>query len=170
MNTLLIGLGNPILTDDGVGIHTIRLVETALPPDSGVDVVELSAGGLLLMEALIGYERVILVDSLWAAQEEIGQVIAFDTGDLHSTLNTASNHDVDLPTALRLGREMGAALPADARIQIVGVTARHVFDFGDWPTPPVAAAIPHAARLVLDLLGYADVALPAPIPVDQWRL
>lgn len=153
MKTLVIGLGNPILTDDGAGIYAARMVERALPPDSGVEVVELAVGGLGLMEAMVGYDRVIVIDAIWSPEGPTGQVLSFDAGCLPETMNSASAHDVDLPTALRVGRKLGAALPDDSAIQIVGVGAREVLTFGEAPTRPVAAALPELARRVLGLLG-----------------
>jgi hydrogenase maturation protease len=158
MKTLVVGLGNPILTDDGVGIYTARAVRRALPADTPIDVIELAVGGLGLMEAMVGYERVILIDALWSPPDETGEVVLFDAGFLSETLNSASAHDVDLPTSLRIGRELGAPLPADEDIQIVGVRANDVLNFGDEPTPPVKAAIPEAVTTVLTLLGCAPAA------------
>lgn len=155
MKTLVIGLGNPILMDDGVGILTAQAVERALPDDSVIDVIELAVGGITLMEHMIGYERVIIIDALWTQPEAVGQLIVFDAGDLTETLNTRSTHDSDLPTALNVGRSLGADLPDDEHIQIVAVTANHVLDFGDEPTPPVKAMIPHACQAVLDLLNVS---------------
>ncbi|HEC22706.1 MAG TPA: hydrogenase maturation protease [Chloroflexi bacterium] len=153
MKTLVIGLGNPILTDDGVGVYVAWAVRNALPPEADVDVIELSLGGLSLMEAMVGYERVILVDALLAPPEEAGQVVQFNAGHLPATLNSASAHDVDLPTALQVGRRLGASLPDDENIQIVAIKAHEVLTFGGSPTPPVRAAIPEATVRVLGLLG-----------------
>jgi hydrogenase maturation protease len=154
MKTLVIGLGNPILTDDGVGIYAAREVARSLPLDADVEVVELATGGLALMEAMVGFERCILIDAIWRPENMTGHVVVFDAGHLTDTLNAASTHDVDLPTALRLGRSLGARLPADGAIQIVAVTAHDVLIFGENPTPTVAAAIPYATASVLRLLGY----------------
>lgn len=152
MKTLVIGLGNPILMDDGVGILTVQEVEKSLPEQSNIDIIELSVGGITLMEHMIGYERIIIVDALWTQPEDVGQVIVFDAGDLTETLNTRSTHDSDLPTALKVGRSLCADLPEDHNIQIVAVTANQVLDFGDEPTPPVKSAIPEACQAVLTLL------------------
>jgi hydrogenase maturation protease len=155
MKTLVIGLGNPILKDDGVGIYTARVVRAVLPPAAEVDVVELAVGGLALMEAMIGYERAILIDALWTMPgEHAGEIVEFDAGDLPETLNTRSAHDADLPTALRTGRRLGAQLPAQKNIQIVAIRAEDVLTFGETPNPHVAAAIPEAAFRVLTRLGY----------------
>lgn len=156
MRTLVIGLGNPILTDDGVGIYSARQLEPVLAAYADIDVIELSVGGITLMEHMVGYDRVILIDALWTPPEQIGEVIVFAAGDLTETLNTRSTHDVDLPTALRVGRTLGAPLPRDDAIQIVAITANQVLAFGDQPHPAVSAAIPEACQAVLALLGLAE--------------
>jgi hydrogenase maturation protease len=171
MKTLVIGLGNPILTDDGAGIYAARMLERVLPPQAEVDIVEMAVGGLELMETMIGYERVIIIDALWAPNGEVGEVVRFDAGDLPDTMNSASAHDADLPLSLRIGREIGVELPADKNIQIIGIRARKVLDFGKEPTPPVTAALPDAVNAVLDLLGYDPVIDPFALsPADCWRL
>ncbi|HNH78021.1 MAG TPA: hydrogenase maturation protease, partial [Anaerolineales bacterium] len=75
MKTLVVGLGNPILGDDGVGWKVAEEVRAQLS-EAGLDVdVEcLSLGGISLMEHLIGYSRVILVDS-FALDEPIGSIL-----------------------------------------------------------------------------------------------
>jgi hydrogenase maturation protease len=153
MRTLVIGLGNPILTDDGVGIYTARRVSECLPPGAAVDVIEVAVGGITLMEHMVGYERVILIDALWAPEDQTGQVHIFDAGDLTETLNSRSTHDADLPTALRIGRALDAPLPTDQNIRVVAITANQVLDFGETPTERVRAAIEPACAAVLELLA-----------------
>lgn len=152
LRTLVIGLGNPLLRDDGAGIYAVRRLRLALESMTWITLAELSVGGITLMEHMVGYQRVILIDTLWTPPEQAGQVIVFDAGDLSETLNTRSTHDVDLPTALRVGRSLGAQLPTDTAIRIIAITANKVLDFGEKPSPVVAAAIPAACDCVLQLL------------------
>jgi hydrogenase maturation protease len=63
VKTLILGLGNPILTDDGVGVLVAEEVRSRLPEDTPIDITEVSVGGLTLMETMIGYDRVILIDA-----------------------------------------------------------------------------------------------------------
>jgi hydrogenase maturation protease len=154
MRTLVIGLGNPILTDDGVGIWTARAVAEALPPDAPIDVIELSVGGLSLMEAMVGYQHVVLIDAIKTRDGVPGQVYHIGMDNLPETMNTASVHDANLATALRLGRSLGAVLPADDDIDVIAVEAVDVLTFGDTPIPAVADAVPVAAGLVLDVLAF----------------
>jgi hydrogenase maturation protease len=156
--TRVIGLGNPILMDDGVGIYAARLVQRWLPGEARVEVVELAVGGLGLMEAMIDFDRVILIDAIWQPEQPPGAILEFTAEALAATMNSASAHDIDLPGALVAGRRMGVHLPLDAEIAIVAVCASVVLTFGERPTPPVLAAIPLAAARVLALLGYPSLA------------
>jgi hydrogenase maturation protease len=151
MKTLVIGLGNPILTDDGAGIWAARQVRQMLPPGTEVDVVEVAVGGLGLMEAMIGYRRVVLIDAIMTAEGQPGQVCQLGLSDLPETLNARSVHDADLRTALSVGRRLGVKLPADEDIHIIAIEAREVLAFGETLTPAVAAAIPKAAQIALHL-------------------
>ena len=62
--TLVIGLGNPIVSDDGVGLRVVQRLKTILADRDDVDVREDYRGGLQLMERMIGYERAIVVDAI----------------------------------------------------------------------------------------------------------
>ena len=152
MKTVVIGLGNPILSDDGAGIVVARAVRHALPPKCKVDVLELSVGGIRLMEAMCGYERAILIDAMWSEVDGIGKVLVFDASHLPETLNIHSSHDAELPTALNLGRVLNAPLPHDEDIHIVAITANRVLDFGEQLSAPVQDAVSVACDAVLGLL------------------
>lgn len=174
----MLGLGNWILTDDRIGLLVAREVAGALRWDarwnetasgggtgSGFPVVfhrqtelsvltvvvdEESAGGLRLMERMIGFDRVILIDAIYPAQSP-GTVHKLGIWDL-PTQRTAGTHDMHLATALQLGRFAGYQLPNDEDVVIVGIEAAEVFTFGEECTLAVAAACRPAARLVLQLL------------------
>jgi hydrogenase maturation protease len=150
MKTLVLGLGNPILTDDGVGVKVAEAVQAALPPDSPVDVTEVCVGGLTLMETMLGYDRVILIDALQHGDARPGSVRRMALEDLRAispTRHSASAHDTDLVTALEMGQQIGLPLPQEIVIYAVGV--ENVLDFGEQPTPAVAEAIPQVTAAVL---------------------
>jgi len=150
--TLVVGLGNPILGDDGVGWKVAEEVMTQLLPDTPVVVDCLSLGGLSLMEHLIGYEHAILVDA-FALEEPVGSILVLKLSDLpnYSAFHTTSAHDTSLQNAIKLGRSMGAPLPDD--VMVVGVVTKRVYDFSEELSPPVAEAVPQAAKFVLDMLA-----------------
>jgi hydrogenase maturation protease len=148
---LVIGLGNPILGDDGVGWRVAEDVKKQLPPNLLVDVNCLSLGGISLMEHLIGYDRVILIDA-FALEDAIGSILILKLSDLpnYSAFHPTSVHDISLRNAIDLGKSMGAHLPDD--ITVVGIATEHVCDFSKVLSRPVADAVPQASRIVLDLL------------------
>jgi len=148
---LVIGLGNPILGDDGVGWKVAEEVKKQLPSDMPVDMECLSLGGISLMEHLIGYDRAILIDA-FALDEPIGSILALKLSDLpnYSAFHTTSPHDTSLQNAIELGRSVGAYLPYD--IMVVGIVTKHVYDFSNELSPPVAETVPQAAHIVLELL------------------
>lgn len=154
--TLVVGLGNPILGDDGIGWRVAESVCEALSSGNGqfnhVAVDCFALGGLSLMEQLIGYEMVIIVDSIQTRDGEVGQVYCLSLDDLPdlSTGHTTAAHDTSLQTAMRLGRTMGVDLPQE--VALVGIEAKHVYDFSEELSPSVAAAVPEAVRAVLGLL------------------
>ena len=164
--TLVAGLGNPILGDDGVGWRVAEAVAESLAAANGriqaVEVECFALGGLSLMEHLIGYEKVIIIDSIQTRDGRPGQVYHLALDDLpdFSTGHTTAAHDTSLQTAMRLGRTMGVDLPDD--VIIVGIEAHHVYDFSEELSPGVAAAVPEAARAILELLRINQLPVPAP--------
>lgn len=147
MSTLIIGLGNPLLRDDAVGLHVARQVRAALGDREDVEVVEEACGGLRLMERMVGFDRAILIDAIRSGRPP-GTVLTLDPREMR-TQHSASAHDVNLPTALALGRRTGARLPADDRLSVIAVEADDVETFGETMTDPVEAAVPRAAERVL---------------------
>ena len=159
--TLVIGLGNPILTDDGVGVKVAYEVERALASvdREDVTVTEASVGGLRLMEMMIGYDRVILVDALTRCNKNLpGTVHRMTLDDLRNispTQHSACAHDTSLVTALELGSQMELPLPQE--ISIFAIEVENVIDFSEESTPSVTAAIPEVTEAVLAELGLTQV-------------
>ncbi len=153
MKTIIIGLGNPILGDDGVGWKVAEeILSTAHCPPSTV-VETASVGGLSLMERLEGCQRAILVDSMETGQSPVGSVRVFPLDELPnpSDSHSASAHDTSLLTALETGRRMGLDLPE--KITVVAIEAATVHNFSEELSPAVAAAVPVAIQAVLKLLA-----------------
>jgi len=157
LKTLVLGLGNPILTDDGVGIYVVRALagnhrgnHRGLPLRDDVVFAEASVGGLRLLDAIAGYERVIMVDAIQTPDGEPGEVYRLCPSDLRASLHSGSTHDLSLPGALALGRGLGMRLPDDKAIVIIAVEVEDVLTFGEACTPRVQAAIPQAVQMVLE--------------------
>jgi hydrogenase maturation protease len=155
--TLVIGLGNPILTDDGVGVKVAYAVDKALTSEirNDITVTEASVGGLGLMEMMLNYNRVILIDALISETGKPGTIRRMKLDDLQAvspTQHSASAHDTSLDTALVMGQRMGLPLPGE--IIIYAIEVENILEFGEKPTLAVEQAIPKVSAAVLAELGY----------------
>ena len=156
MNTLVLGLGNPIVSDDAVGIRVAAVLRERLAGHADIEVDEDYWGGLKLMERLIGYRRAVVIDAIQTGEAPAGTIRRLRVGDM-PTQRSASAHDVNLPTALEIGRRAGQVLPRDEDIHLVGIEAADILNFGERLTPAVEAAVPQAVALVLEILGLPAV-------------
>ena len=146
--TCILGLGNPLLGDDGVGWRVAE--ECARRLDGARVHVDCHAGGgLSVMEKLVGYDRAILIDAMSLGRAPLGHVSVFRLEDLPDSCggHLSSSHETNLPTALELGRQLGAHLPSE--IWIVAVESPYVYDLCESLTPAVSEAIPFAVEQAL---------------------
>lgn len=161
IKTLVVGLGNPIRGDDGVGWKVAAEVERGLEKGTtpsrssrrqSVDVEYFALGGLSLMERLVGYDRAVIVDAV-VTRRPVGTVSRLRLEDFPEGggANLAAAHDASLQTALALGRQLGARLPRD--VVVVGIEAERLWDFSEALSPEVAAAVPQAVGAVWDALN-----------------
>jgi hydrogenase maturation protease len=152
MKTIIVGLGNPILGDDGVGWRVAEELLNRVVPDGEIQIECASLGGLSLMERLEGYERAILIDCIKTRNGGDGCVRIFPLDALPEadSGHSSSAHDTSLQTAVETGRHMGLELPKT--ITVVAVEATIVHDFSETLTPIVAIAVPVAIQAVLDLI------------------
>ncbi len=151
MKTIVIGLGNPILGDDGVGWCVAEEIKHQIEPEMRVDVDCLSLGGISLMEHLIGYERAILIDA-FISEHEPGSIVISKLSDLpnYSAFHITSAHDTSLQNAIKLGKSLGAKLPDD--VTVVGISAKHIYDFSEELSQPVSESVQKATKIVINML------------------
>jgi hydrogenase maturation protease len=153
-STLIIGLGNPILGDDGVGWKVVEEIQSKFVNRKfEIEFDCLSLGGLSLMERMLGYQRVVIVDSMETGRSPVGsvRVIKLDELENPSAGHSASAHDTSLITALNTAKAMG--LPIPEYVEIVAVEAKNVYDFSEELSPAVAEAVPLAVQAVINLLN-----------------
>ena len=75
MRTIIIGLGNPLLTDDALGIKAAAILRQELIDHDNIEVVEAYLGGLGLMELMIGFDRAIVVDAMTTGVHPPGTLV-----------------------------------------------------------------------------------------------
>jgi len=113
MRPLVLGLGNELLSDDGIGIHVVRQLrgDLTLP----ADVVECDLTGLALLDVLTGYERAIIIDAVQSGRCAPGTIIELDPENLRPALN-ASPHYSGLPEMMAIARQLDLIFPRVIKI------------------------------------------------------
>ena len=143
LRTLIIGMGNPILSDDAIGIILATGLHKRLGDLPDVDVIEeCCVGGLNLMDLMTGYDRLIALDSIKTIDGVPGTWYAFDATALRETMNLRNVHDANFATSLALGRQVGTHLPSDEECHIVAVEIAENMTFSEELTPALQAALP----------------------------
>jgi len=130
MKVALIGLGNPIVGDDGVGIKVVNFIQEELSLPTGVEVIgDVSVGGIGLVELFKGYDKIILVDSIQTGKYPKGTVVLLKPEDFASALHVSDFHNMDFFTALEFCNQVYDDMPED--IIILGIEIINVMEFSD---------------------------------------
>ncbi|MGW8256876.1 MAG: hydrogenase maturation protease [Thermoguttaceae bacterium] len=150
MKILVLGLGNPLVSDDSVGLRVVDALKPLLADRADIEVSEDFWGGMRLMERMVGFDRAIIIDAVQSGAQP-GTIHKLSPEDI-STQRSASAHDVNLPTALEFGRTAGVELPKNEHIILVGIEAQDILTFCERCTPAVEAAIPLAVKVVMEAI------------------
>jgi len=145
MNTLILGIGNLILTDDGVGIKIAQRLKEERPE---LEVVETGEAGLTLLDLITGYDRLIIIDSIKTEQGKPGQVYKLELEDLKPAMDFSSSHGIDIATAFKLGQRLGYNMPKS--VSIYAVEMKDNTTFGERCTEEVEEKIPFIAQQIID--------------------
>jgi hydrogenase maturation protease len=149
MKILVLGIGNPILSDDGAGIRVAQEVGNQLN-DPQVTVAETSEAGLRLLDSIVGYDKVIIIDAVQTEKGQAGQIYRMEPEDFSFAKHFSSPHQINLVTALELGKMLNLAMPQ--KITIFAVEAKDITSFSEKCTPEVEQAIPQVVKMVLEEL------------------
>lgn len=142
--TLILGLGNILMQDEGVGVRVVEAMRD-VPLPSGVDLLDGGTAGLSLLELMEGYDRVIVVDAVEAGAEP-GAIFKFRPEDLAAMPNVQliSFHQVGLMDVLQLAESVGQR----PEVVIIGVQPASL-NWGTELTPQLQDAVPRVIEFVL---------------------
>jgi hydrogenase maturation protease len=141
-----LGLGNTILSDDGVGIYVARELKKSIPTFD-VDFKEASLGGLELLDLINGYEQVILIDAVQTGKHPVGTLISLKAEDLKGG-SAMTRHQVPFPEALALGHALHMDLPSE--IKIYAIEVKDVMTFRESCTHDVQKHIPEIVQKIAE--------------------
>ena len=138
------GLGNLILTDDGIGITIARKIKDRNPL---LEVIETSEAGIALLDFMVGYDRIILIDSIITGKGNPGELYKFELKDLKLSMNLSSAHGVDIATVFETGKKLGFKMPTHVSIYAIEITDNTTF--GEKCTRAVEEKIPFITKEII---------------------
>jgi len=146
----VVGLGSPIMCDDAVGLRVSQLIEDMHLDD--VDCYQEAVGGLDILPVIHGYRMAIIVDAIQTGEYGPGTVLIFSEEDFAEKINEASSHDVNLPTAIKIGRQMDPGIMPE-KIMYIAIEVEDIKTMTETMTPNVEAAVESAGKAVLHLMN-----------------
>lgn len=162
MRTLVLGLGNDLYGDDGVGVEAVRRLreeaagaEGASPPaepfcdPENTVFEECSLSGLALLDVITGYDRLVIVDTIKRPEPRTGRVSLLREEDLRAVPGP-SPHYVSVPQMIEIGRRVGLHVPST--IIVVAVEAKNMHRLGEGLTEEMTRALPAITARVKDVL------------------
>jgi len=144
MNTLILGIGNPILTDDGVGIKIAQKLKEENPE---LEVLETSEAGIALLDLVTGYDKLIIIDSIKTEKGKPGDLYKLGLEDLQPSKDLSSSHGIGIATAFELGQRLGYSVPKYTSIYAVNIKDNTTF--GESCTQEIKDKIPFIAGQII---------------------
>jgi hydrogenase maturation protease len=158
---LVLGLGNELYGDDGVGIHVVRRAKPILEKDpsfieKGCSLVfeECSLSGLALLDIITGYDVLVIVDTIKSDKPEHGKIRILRGQDLRHVPGP-SPHYVSIPQTIEIGRSLGLRVPS--RIAVIAVEAKNMYTLGESLTREMESAIPEIIAELQSLLSRIQI-------------
>ncbi|MFP4170034.1 MAG: hydrogenase maturation protease [Methanomassiliicoccales archaeon] len=147
--TLVLGIGSPIVSDDAVGLSVAE--EIAKRDLEGVEVEQHSTSGLDIIDIVLDFERVVVIDSIVTGRDPPGTVTIHRPEDFDHAVSGGSPHEINLFTAIELGRKLyPGRMPRE--IVLVAVEVLDVLTISEEMTPEVEGSIHSVAERVLEML------------------
>ena len=158
MKILVLGLGNDLYGDDGVGPEVVRKLEergAAAPAsygaDVGVDYLACALSGLALLDVVVGYDALVIIDTILRPDPVVGRTRILDMPDIRDVPGP-SPHYISVPQTLSLGRSLGLKMPKT--VKVVAVEARNLHRLGEGLSEGMRSQLP-------DIIAAADKAVTA---------
>lgn len=142
---LIYGVGNPYRGDDSVGLKVAEAVAGQVR-DPRVDIKWGSIDGVAILDEIIGYKRVIFIDSVKTGQDAPGTVYKIKPSSWPHT-DPFSSHGINFLTALQFGRKFGLDMPC--QIDVFAVEIEDNTKFSEECTEKVRESIPKIVEAII---------------------
>jgi hydrogenase maturation protease len=146
---LVLGIGNDILKDDGIGPKLIKDLQKETFP-KGICFNTSSMGGLEILEMIRDYHTVLILDAIKTEGGMPGEVYYFNPSDFHETMHLSNLHDVNFITALELAKKIKLSIPET--IHIIAIEIVEDLEFGRSLSPELEEKYPEILGKVHEFL------------------
>lgn len=145
MKTLILGLGNTILSDDAVGIIVAKQIYDKVKSE-GIFYCESSYSGWRLLDLFRSYDRVIIIDVIQTDNGQVGKCYKVEPHK-NLSVNLQSSHGLGLFESIELAKQNGWSIPDDISVYAIGV--KNPYEFGVKILPEVARKIPEIVEKII---------------------
>ena len=149
---LILGLGNEILSDDGIGPRLVKDLAKK-NNEENIEFATSCCGGLEIMGCIHGYMKVIFIDAIRTLNGNPGNIFHFVPADFSETSNLSNLHDINFITALHLGEILELDLPSD--LHIIAVEIIEDREFSERLTPNMEIIYPEILEKVESMVKQA---------------
>ena len=167
MNVAVLGIGNELAADDGVGIHIARSLRPLIP-DTRVRCLENQRGGMDILEQLEGFDQAFVIDAACSGLNPPGTISRFAIRAPFAQISSTSLHTLSLDAVLSLGALAGIHVPE--QVILYTIEAADIETFGAGCTERIRAAIPEVLyRLTREVLSMLPDARCSPQTEDSTK-
>ncbi len=146
-NIKVLGIGNLLVGDDGLGPRVLEELKTREVPEN-VELIDAGVGGMAILSWIEDADKIIIIDSVQTGNEPVGTIYRFTDKEMPpSDMFMLSLHDLNLVDTINIGRVV-QKMPEE--IIIYGVEVIRLTEFTKEMTPEVEAAVKEVAELVLE--------------------
>jgi hydrogenase maturation protease len=149
---ILVGLGNPIMSDDGIGLLVSRRLHRRLP---GYDLDLACGAGLHVMDSILGYRKAVIIDSMVTGSYPPGTVMRIDPASGVETRRAGHSHGVGFFEAIEIARACDAALPGE--IRVYGIEVEDPFTIGESVSEGIMEKLNEIVDFIVDDIAKAEV-------------
>ena len=148
MKLLILGMGNTLFSDDGVGIAVVRELQKCYHQNEDIAVVETSWGGFRIIDLLSGFDAAIVIDAIQTDQHPAGTIYHLQPEELVNSVRMVSFHDINFVTALEFARQMDIPMPEYISIYAIEVVETELIS--EEITPAVRPAVDPCVQKIID--------------------
>jgi hydrogenase maturation protease len=139
MKILIYGIGNPYRRDDRIGLDIAAQLATKVKKKN-ITVRSGSIDGLAMLDEIMGFDRVIFIDSIKTGNANPGDIHIIPVKQLEQKQSLVSSHGIDFVTAVRLGRRFGYRMPDKIVVYAIEIENNESYD--ETCTEKVKGSIP----------------------------